>query len=476
MGKLRILIPDIFGSQSAEAVATSEASASLADGNLLTPEPWQAWRSLTNYPADTCGYVHILGDPLFHLNAVAIAAANLSPGNAEVLFWGLASGGSAPPTPAFAELPFTAVAASSGMTNAIGEVNEGSGATDSAYMTPTTVGSSYVIFDFGTPAANPRTGDRRQCFWIRVRADQDTTGANAYRRPTITASLYENVAGTPTWRADLGTKAVHGTAAHLIFFSWDAINLATADGSNVQLRLDFAKVETSVSPRVDSGWWACESTELSALSGTDSGWRVVLANPPRMNEDLQTATDYSVEDAEPYSRLDYKFEGSVPEQFERLYFYIREDHCPKETDEALNRFLLTPPTGYVQVGKMLGGLWWSPKVNRAQGQFVSVEDPSEKFDDEGGGEWGTREEPRDVFRIVLDNLTASEAAWLKRRLLHQMGTLSEIYVELEPDTTLQGYELGFGGLCTILSASNPIARRNTDIYQYSMEFTVRTKR
>lgn len=472
MGILRILLPDIFGSQSAEAIATSEASASLADGNLLTPEPWQAWRSLTNYPADTCGYVHILGDPLFHLDAVAIAAANLSPGNAEVLFWGRAYSGASPPTPAFAELPFTAVAASSGMTGTITEVNEGSGATDSAYMTPTTVGSSYVIFDFGTPAANPRTGDRRQCFWIRVLADQDTTGANAYRRPTITASLYENVAGTPTWRADLGTKAVHGTTAHLLFFSWDAVDLVTADGSNVQLRLDFAKVETSVTPRVDSGWWACESTELSALSGTDSGWRTVLANPPRNS----SGVDYSVQDAEPYSRLDYKFDGSVPSQFERLYFYIREDHCPKEDTEVLNRFLLPTPPGYVQIGKMLGGLWWSPTINRAYGQFATVDDGSEKNDDEGGGEWGTREDPRDTFKISLPALTAEEAAWLKQRLLHQMGTMSEIYVELEPDTTLNLYEPGFGGLCTILSASNPITRNPNETYLYSMEFTVRVKR
>lgn len=465
MGILRLLIPEILATQAGVADTGSEASASLAAENLLTDELWQAWRSGINIPGNTAGYGGINGDPLLNLDAVAMAGLNMVPGNGEVMAVLM---NNTLPYSAFQAMVPTAIAASTGITGAYTDVDEGFGATDGSYIVPTTSNSS-VTFDFGTPTNTPRTGAMRQAFWVRVFASADTEGANAWKRPTVRVDLYENVSGSPHFIRTLGTKAVFGTVPHWLFFSWDASLLATANGSNVQARVIFGQETVSgTQARLDSIVWACESTHISGAGGyvADSGWVKILADPiSGSGWEIQPAR------ADWNSRWSYKFDQAYSAS--RVYFYLREDHVSPETLTSTVRVVLCTPPGYVEAGKLAAGIWWSPAINRAEGQFVTVDDPSPKNDDEGGGEWGSREDARDSFKIKLDWLTEQEAAWLNRRLLHEYGTLTPFYIELEPDAT---QELGFGGWVTLLSASNPISRRNTDTYLYSMEFTVRIKR
>lgn len=467
MGNLRILIPEIIGSKTGYTYSNNEASASLSAANMATDEPWQKWRSGSVLPNKTSALGSMLGNPATPIDGVAIAAASLLPGNGEILAI-LSSDINATVTPQllYQEMVPTAIAASLNIAGVVGDVNEGSGATDSAFITPTAA-SSYVIFDFGTPAAAPRTGTKRSAIVLRVAASADTGGTTAWKRPTVTVSVYEDVLGTPTLRLALGTKAVSGTALHYIFFSFDPSILATPDGSKFQVRVDFGTESSSATiPKLDSIFWAPETNQLSGTVLAESGWQTILPEPTS-----GVGYDYVTELTEANTRWSHQFPSIY--QAASVHIFVREDHVPAETATFRSRQFAEQPPGYIEIGKLCAGLWWSPAINRAQGQFVTVDDPSQKNDDEGGGEWGSAEEPRDSFKISLSQLTEQEAAWLNWRLLHEIGVLSPFYLELEPDAT---FELRFGGWVTLLSVSNPISRRNTDLYTYSMEFTVRVKR
>lgn len=466
MGKIRLLIPDLLSSPSALALASSEASASLGDDNLLTAELWQKWRSTSVHPGKTRAVGYINGFPLLPINGLALAGLNMLPGNGDVLpVLSTANLGSLPHV---AVVP-SAIAASSLITGAVGDVNEPlDGASDAAFVKPTAASGSFVLFDFGTPAASPRTGARRQCFALKVQASGDTTGALAYGRPTVTVKLYEDVLGTPTLRETLGTKAVHGTASHLLFFPWDASALATADGSNVQARVEFTQNGSGPDAWLDAIEWQCESTQLTAAGGyvADAGWVQILAEPLS-----GLGYDYPSQLAASNSRWSYKFDQTY--QASRASFFLRDDHVPYEGATSLNRLFMRPPPGYVEAGKIIAGVWWEPAINRAQGAFATSVDRSSVVEDDDGGRWGIRREALDEFRIVLDSVTEQEMAWLKLRIFRELGVLSPFYLELEPDAT---FELGFGGWVTLTSTSNVITRRNTNRYTYSMEFTVRSKR
>lgn len=471
MGNIRFLLPDILGTQSAEVVADSEASASLADDNLLTPEPWQKWRSAGVNPGQCSIYAGVAGRPYFPLDGVALAGLNMVPGNGEVMTL-LADTGFLGPIYSV-RLP-TSIVASNAITGVVTDVDEGiAAATDSAYIEPTTTTGSFVTFALQDPGSPPRTGARRQAFVLRVCASADTSGVNASTRPTITVNLYENVAGVSTFRANLGTKAVHGTAQHLLFFSWDAALLATASGVDVQARVEFTTISGVVKAQLDAIEWQCESGHITSFPEVkaESGWMTII---PEALSGL--GYDYASQVGDHYTRWSYKFD-QIYSNANRVYVFLREDHVPAETATSINRFLLRPPPGYVQCGKLAAGLWWSPAVNRATGQFATVDDRSTKLEDAGGGEWGSREEPGDIFRIRLEYLTAQELAWLKRRLLYEMGTLAPYFVEIEPDAEADhGFELGFGGWVTTLSPQNAIEAQNLETFAYSLEFTVRVKR
>jgi hypothetical protein len=463
VANLRILIPEILGSQAAVVTANSEASASLADDNLLTPEPWQVWRSSDADPKNTYIYAGIAGSPSLKINGMALVASNLLAGNGEVL--GVLSNGNLS-LPPWQELVPSAIASISGMTGVVGNVDEGSGASDGLFIDEDTAGGGgSVVFDFPTPTAPPRAGAKRQCFVLRVKSSNSTDGGLAASlRSAVTVSLVEG----STILAVLGKKAVFGPNLHILFFSWDAALLGTADGSAVRLRIDCDSIAGyGNTTRVDAVSWRCESDQLTGDGDyvTDTGWTTILPEP-----ESGLGVDYSTQMGNPYSRWSHKF--ATIQDAVAMFWFLREDHVEFETPTRLNRFLQRTPPGYVQAGRVCAGLWWEPTFNRAIGQFATTDDPSSKVDDGGGGEWGSREETRDTFKVTLNELNQQEMAWLRKRLLQDMGTLAPFYIELEPDAT---FELGFGGWVTVLSVSNPVSARNGD-YPYSMEFVVRIKR
>lgn len=461
MGKLRILHPNVLGSQAAIATANSQASLSLAASNVLTSKLWQKWRSASSNPADTIIFGQINGDPLFKMDGIALAGLSMVPGNGEVMAV-LMGGGLT--IPAYTAYQPTSIVASSGITGVVGDVDEGiDAASDGAYIKPTGTSGSFVTLALANPIANPRAGARRQAFALRVKASVDTSGGFAFRRPTVTVKLYENVGGVSTFRRTLGTKAVFGTAAHLLFFSWDASDLATADGSDAQVRVEFSG-NSVADAWLDAIEWQCESDHITGTTiVAETDWSTILPDPVS-----GLAADYSAQDGGPRRRWSYKFSQSYDAA--RVYIFLREDYVPAETATASNRFLLRTPQSYVEMGKLAAGLWWEPAINRAQGQFLTITDPSTVVDGEDGDRWGSRSGAYDDLRISLDRLTENEVAWLRQRIFHEVGTLGKFYIELEPDST---FELGAGGWATIISNSVQVTRRNTDTYKYGLEFSVR---
>lgn len=463
MGKLRILHPNILGTQSASATANSQASSSLAASNVITSRLWQKWRSSSVNPDETIIFGRINGDPLFKLDGIALAGLSMSPGNGEVMAVLMEDGLT---IPAFTAYQPTSIVASNAITGTVTNVDEGIGAaSDGQYIKPTAYSGSYVTLAMGDPGANPRTGARRQAFVLRVKATVDTDGSNAYKRPSVTVKLYENVGGVSTFRRTLGTKAVFGTSAHLLFFSWDASDLATANGSDVQVRIEFNGLATeAVDAWLDAVEWQCESDHITGVSiVAETGWSTILPDPVS-----GLAADYPAQDGDLRRRWSYKFDQSYDAA--RVYIFLREDYVPAESATSVNRFLLRSPRSYVEMGKLAAGLWWEPAINRAQGHFLTITDPSAVVDGEDGDRWGTRSGAFDDLRISLERLTETEMAWLRQRIFHESGTLGQFYLELEPDST---FELGAGGWATIISNSVQVTRRNTDTYKYGLEFTVR---
>ncbi len=461
MGKIRILHPNVLGSQAAIATANSQASLSLGASNVLTSKLWQKWRSASTNPLDTIIFGQINGDPLFKMDGIALAGLSMTPGNGEVMAV-LMGGGLT--IPAFTAYQPTSIVASSGITGAVTDVDEGiDAASDSAYIKPTGSSGSYVTLALANPSANPRAGARRQAFALRVKASVDTSGDQAYTRPSVTVELYENVGGVSTFRATLGTKAVFGTAAHLLFFSWNASDLATANGSDAQVRVEFTGTATA-DAWLDAIEWQCESDHITGTTiVAETGWSTILPDPLS-----GLAVDYPAQDGGPRRRWSYKFSQSYDAA--RVYIFLREDYVPAETATASNRFLLRTPRSYVDMGKLAAGLWWEPAINRAQGQFLTITDPSTVVDGEDGDRWGSRSGAYDDLRISLERLTEAEFAWLRQRIFNEIGTVGKFYIELEPDST---FELGAGGWASIISNSVQVTRRNTDTYKYGLEFSVR---
>lgn len=461
MGKLRILHPNILGTQSASATANSQASSSLAASNVITSRLWQKWRSTSVNPEDTIIFGRINGDPLFKMNGIALAGLSMSPGNGEVMAVLMAGGLT---IPAFTAYQPTSIVASNAITGLVTAVDEGiAAASDTSYIKPVGTSGSYVTFALANPISNPRTGDRRQAFVLRVKASADTSGSQAFARPSVTVKLYENVGGVSTFRRTLGTKAVFGTSAHLLFFSWNASDLATANGSDAQVRVEFTGT-TVADAWLDAIEWQCESDHITGTTiVAETGWSTILPDPVS-----GTGADYAAQDGGPRRRWSYKFDQSYDAA--RVYIFLREDYVPAETSTSFNRFLLRTPRSYVEMGKLAAGLWWEPAINRAQGHFLTITDPSAVVDGEDGDRWGTRSGAFDDLRISLERLTETEMAWLRQRIFHESGTLGQFYIELEPDST---FELGAGGWATIISNSVQVTRRNTDTYKYGLEFTVR---
>jgi hypothetical protein len=457
MAKFGIIAPDVLGFPGVVWSADSEASASLAAQNLATNRLWQKWRSSQTGPQHLLDATFTKA-PDFKLNRVALLGTNLVRGNGEVCcFLGADDAISGLP---FQERVADAVVDSNNITGSFGDVDEGVTAPNLAdFIVPTTTAAAHVTFGFQNPSSDLKSGARYQSFALIVGADGDTTGANLHKRVSVTATMYES--GSPVLA--LGTKTVHGTAAHSLFFSFDASLLAAISGANLQLRIDFnSSAAYSVKPKL----YAVSALVMRASIFTDSdyvadsGFSLVSAEPTS-----GTGADYRSPLVQP-TRWSYQFGSMLTAS--HVKFLIREDHVPLDVGVEMNTFALPIPPTYVEVGKGVAGPWWSPTINRATGQYVTLDPRDTVVETVGGGVFGTARPAGDTFRVFLEWLTAADAAFL-RSFYRDRKTISPFYADLEPESAT---EIDVGGWVRFVGPIS-FTRRRGDVYTHSAELTLR---
>jgi hypothetical protein len=122
-------------------------------------------------------------------------------------------------------------------------------------IAPNETTSCAVRVSFPTPSGNPTTGAGLQTFKVRVRKYNSNTGT-----PTVRMDLYETGGGTALVT---GTEQdITSTTGESFSQTWDATNLATANGSAVECHIVITKAGGSPSVRntgdIDGVEWVCQ--------------------------------------------------------------------------------------------------------------------------------------------------------------------------------------------------------------------------
>lgn len=253
-------------------VATGLEEASLPAANLFNQEPSVFCRINSRNPGLSLFGASFSPAVLSSVSAIGLVGMGLGPNAVTRVITREA-------TTAFgslwARLPPTAIAASSGVSGAVTNVDEDPASPDGLWLGPASPSVDpdfWVRFSFATPSSAPVTGAHGQCFgmWVRVAGSPDP---GSHVNPTVQCSLYE--AGVLV--ADLGTREVVSTTGQWCIFNWDAALLATASGADVEVRID-ADGTFSGDPPISPvyveigalGWYVEEAASIE--SETDSGW------------------------------------------------------------------------------------------------------------------------------------------------------------------------------------------------------------
>lgn len=421
MPTARLIPENLLATPIADAVGFS-VSASMSVDNLLQEELGTFWRTENNTPTRTHAYFFLGNSIPVAASALALMGHNLYRNAAE--FRVILTDNQL--TTEFDNVLPNGVAASTNMTGAVTDVNEAFGPLGD-WMTPTTGTDWDVRFNFATPSATPQTGTKKQSFWAFVKAS--STPASLAELPTVKAELYE--AGVLV--LDLGTKPIASTTGQWVFWSWDAAELATASGADVELKLTFAGLATGigsatyVAGHLDSVLWYCETTShtMTAVTNGDLGWQT-------FTDQVGDAINFWPVVDDP-SKMLFVYFGSLL-TFKRCYLWIRSDHAPTGID-ATDEIPPTPP-GYLQISVASLGQAYSTTIPRDLGGLVGVIDESPKQYTDGGASFGSRRRPRRFLPLPLSYLTPAEAHALFDRLPWRHGTLKPIAISvLQGDAT-----------------------------------------
>ena len=166
-------------------------------------------------------------------------------------------------------------------------VSQINGVEDGTWMLSNGDDNQELRVSFPTPSGNPTTGTGVQSF--RAYLKKSATGGGD---PTYTAELYETGGSTALQTLASGVAVTSATGV-AVTLSWNAANLATANGSAVELRLTFVKGGGGPNERnmdVDSVRWNVDySAAASPISGTAAlavsangvlgGWGALAAAP-----------------------------------------------------------------------------------------------------------------------------------------------------------------------------------------------------
>ena len=117
-----------------------------------------------------------------------------------------------------------------GLTGSVSDIQETDILNPDANWLTTNASSSVMRNSFGSPTGNPNTGVGLQKIGVRLRKDASGGGD-----PTFTLTLEEGGTLVTTLATDVTVTTI-GDGTYFSY-TWDAVNLSTADGSDVEVRI-----------------------------------------------------------------------------------------------------------------------------------------------------------------------------------------------------------------------------------------------
>jgi hypothetical protein len=263
-------LPNFVAADVAAITAGADAGGTMGVANLKTQEPAEVARLTSVFPHESWWEVDL--SVALPVEAVALVNHSLIPGD-QVRVVGVASG--ALPPARSETLPPTAIEAIVNEQGApVGVLDEHpSSPSDMGIALPTVETDPWSIrFSFGTPSFTPAVGGDYQCFLAKPRQVNAAESASDF--PTGKASLYEG----GVLRKVLGTKAINANSAEgqLLIFPWNAGDLQTADGSAVELLLEFEPGSGVAYAGLDSvSWEVMHQADVDAAD-FDTGWQTMI--------------------------------------------------------------------------------------------------------------------------------------------------------------------------------------------------------
>jgi len=464
IGAPELHMTEIAGSYSA---ASSTLSSSFAATNVAGFEPAETWRSGSRFAKESYAQIYfgssirsksssqsaLVSD--LPITGVGICNHNLrvNHGLYRII------GGAINTYPEI--LVPTGLVSSTNATGTYTDVDENYQAPDGNVITATVTTSAWdANLSFGSPAANPSTGAYRQQFWLRVKK----SGGSDTGTPKIKAELYES--GVLT--LDLGTKYVVSESYVWIFFPWDATELVTATGANVELKL-------TVTPSTSSDWtvsldtvaWICEEDadiNNAALVTWDSGW--LQYSEPDLSGQL---TDLSGPQKCIY------FQQDVSTGIHRLQVFFADDWCPFIADIDLSSGSIPDPSTepFVECGAIFAGKRFSPTSNIAFGGLLGTYQIGQPKYTDGGQTYGSNLPSLRELHLDMEFLSPAEAHALYDRLVLRKGYLRPVFVAAIPNDATEGYLTSFPA---VLANAPDMTTTQDAEYGRKMSFVFREKR
>lgn len=437
--------PNHLGLRFSNWLATSEASASMADSNLATSSPGQFWRSTGHNPWLTSarGYNLLSNDfSGSEIDTFALCCHNLRPvtGRWRVRLYSQATDGALPTW----VKPNSAIGAWGNVTGTYTDVDEDpTGALDGNKLTPTSTALSMTAIHMGfeTPAHACAIGSLSnplQAFVLDVNiintagpdADIDAASQSA---PYIRVQLYEGGALV----RDLKQKIVHSAAGQALIFPWDASELASAAGADVEIFIDTFSNGGDYRIEVQRlGWWQ-ESIdyENTPYLIADSGWLTAVDDPAAgtafaaFHPTRRTSPEHT---SHRFSAL-----SETPQLVSTVQFLLMDDHAQTFDNNGFQGWIPITPDNYLQVAVGFAGRAFVAEVDRELGPLVGVRDLSVKTITDGGS-GGGRQGPRlRKLYTPWDWLTSAEGAAIFERVCIEGSINTSHVVVLLPDSTTE---------------------------------------
>lgn len=422
MGAKILGIPNMVDPRWLTATATSEASASMAGSNLMTPEPSEFWRSASNSPYATI--VHLYR-PAFGaagtfgpLDGVALVGTNTSPG---ALWRVVHHDGNTLSVLGTQERAPVSIEDSFNLSGAVTDIDEPlSGGLDSAVIGPAVPlsGPWQARVRLADPSTSP-VGVQSFCGHFRLSGEL----VAAEVAPRVAAELWQ---GGVLIRS-LGEKRVTKDGLYL-YWHFDAAELTDPSGADVDVKLTATIAQVGMSQfrwtTLDALAWLFDDGLATAAPEYDSGWLTVDPAP---------VGETGLDDPAGGTRRNLLHLLSEPiDEGTMLWVLIRDDHSVAAAPGAAVLDLRTAAPGYVEVGAVVVGKAFAPTYSPSFGPTLSARDLSDKGFTEGGQTFGVARPVLRVVELPLQALTQAEAMLLYDRLALRRGLLGPVLVALDP--------------------------------------------